>query len=223
MNWARWERIAPLAGVLAVVLWVVGVTILQAKGHLSNNSNDAPDKVLGQYVNHSSAIQWGAWLVSLGALAFLWFLGSLRAAIHRGEGGVGRLASAAAGGGGATAICILLAHLPSYAAASTSSHLTPDGAKALVLMDDAFFYGAELASAVLFLAVAVAIFRWGVLPVWLGWVSLVFGLLALVPPVGWAVLALGLPLWTLAVAFLLFARQGAAPAAAAPGAAPPVA
>jgi len=222
MNWARWERYAPLTGVTAVVLWVIGIVILTGPGHLGDNSNDAPDKILSQYVNHHAAIQWGAWLVMLGALAFLWFVGSVRAALFQAEGGVGRVSSIAAFGGVATRITVLLVHVPSFAAAGTSEHLTPDAAKALVLMDDVFFYAAEFSIAVLFLATALAIFRWGVLPVWLGWVSVVFGVFAVIPPVGWAVLAIGLPLWTLATAWLLFARAGADPAAADPGAPPPI-
>ncbi len=205
MKWASWEgRVAPLAGVKAVVLWVLGVVVLTGPGHLDNNSSDTPEQILTQYVDHSTAIQVGAWLVVLGALAFLWFVGSLRATLHRVEGGTGRLSTIAAFGGVATGICVMLAHLPSFAAASTSEQLTPDAAKALVLMDDVFFYGAEFSLVVLFFATALAIFRWGMLPVWLAWMSVVFGLLALFPPIGWAVVALGLPLWTLAVSFLLF-------------------
>jgi hypothetical protein len=222
MNWARWERHAPLAGVLAVVLWVVGIFVISGPGHLDNNSSDAPEKILSQYVNHSTAIQLGAWLVVLGSLAFLWFVASLRSALFSAEGGTGRVATITAFGGVATGICVLLAHLPSFAAASTSDDLTAESAKALVLMDDAFFYGAEFAVALLFLATALAIFRWGALRVWLAWVSVVFAVLALIPPIGWAVLAFGLPLWTLATAWLLFAG-GRGEAMAAPGAPPPVA
>lgn len=221
MNWARWERIAPLVGVKAVVLWVIGVVILTGPGHLDNNSNDTPAQILSQYVSHSTAIQLGAWLVVVGALAFIWFLGSLRVVLYSAEGGAGRIASIATFGGLATAICVMLAHLPSFAAASTSEHLTPESAKALILMDDVFFYGAEYSLVVLFFATALAIFRWGALPVWLGWVSLVFGVLALIPQSGWAVVALGLPLWTLATAFLLFAASRGE-AVAAPGAPPPI-
>ena len=36
--WARWERYAPLTGVVAVALWVVGIIILTGPGHIGNNS-----------------------------------------------------------------------------------------------------------------------------------------------------------------------------------------
>lgn len=221
MKWATWEeRLAPLAGIKAVVLWVVGVIVLTGPGHLDNNSSDAPEKILSQYVDHSTAIQVGTWLIVLGALAFLWFISSLRSWLYR-DDDTGRLGTIAAFGGVATGLCVMLAHLPSFAAASTSENLTPDAAKALVLMDDVFFYGAQYSLVVLFLATALAIFHWGALPVWLAWVSVVFALLAVIPQIGWAVVALGLPLWTLATAWLLFAAARGE-AMADPGAPPPI-
>jgi hypothetical protein len=208
MNWTRWERHAPLTGIAAVILWVVGIVIVQGPGHLGNISDHAPADILSRYTAHHMAIQWGAWLVMLGSVAFLWFMGSVRARLYHSEGGVGRVASIAAFGGVATGLSVLLVHAPSFAAAGTSKNLTPDAAKALNLMDDVFFYAAEFSVAVLFLATALAVFRWRAFPAWLGWVSLVFGVLVVIPPVGWAVLAVGLPLWTLFVAWLIYSRPG---------------
>ncbi|HKB20388.1 MAG TPA: hypothetical protein VKC65_05185 [Gaiellaceae bacterium] len=211
-RWAEWERYAPLTGIAAVVLWVVGIIVLSGPGHLGNNSGDAAAVILAKYAGHSLAIQFGAWLVMLGALLFIWFVGSLRAAVTTVEQAPARLSTLVGMGGVATGFGILLAHAPSFAAATTSDNLTAPAAKALILMDDVFFYAAEFSMAVLFFATAVVIFRWSVLPGWLGWVSLVFAALAVIPPVGWAILALGLPLWTLVISWLLYAKQRGAPA-----------
>jgi hypothetical protein len=208
-RWERWEHYAPLAGVAAVVLWVIGVVILGGPGHLGRDNNEAPVVILAKYAGHSSAIQFGVWLIMLGALAFIWFVGSLRSAVTAAEGGTGRLSTLVGMGGAVTGFGILLAHVPSYAAAETSDNLTAAAAKALIVMDDVFFHAAEFAAAVLFLATAVSIFRWRVLPSWLGWVSLVFAVLAVIPPVGWLIFGLGLPLWTVVISWLLFTKQGA--------------
>lgn len=220
--WERWDRYSPLAGIKAVVLWVIGIYILTGPGHLGNDSSDSPVVILGKYTAHHTAIQLGVWFLMLGALAFLWFVGSLRAAIFAAEGGTGRLATLAGMGGAVASFGILLAHVPSATAATTSDNLTAPAAKALMLMDDVFFYAAEFSTAVLFFAVALAIFRFAVFPGWLGWVSLLFAVLAVIPPVGWAVLGLGLPLWTLVVSWLLFAKTRGAPAGTTPAAAAPV-
>jgi hypothetical protein len=221
-SWERWERYAPLAGILAVVLWGVGIVVLSGPGHIDNNSGDTPIVVLAKYRAHHAAIQWGVWLIMLGALAFLWFVGSLRAAVSTAEHGPARLSTLVGMGGAVTSFGILLAHVPSFAAATTTDNLSAPAAKALILMDDVFFYAAEFSVAVLFFATAVAIFRFKVLPGWLGWVSLVFAVLAVVPPVGWAILAVGLPLWTLAISWLLFSKQYQAPPGTAAASATPL-
>lgn len=53
----------------------------------------------------------GTWIFFVGMFFFLWFLGSLRAAFYRAEGGVGRLASVAYAGGVGTAL-LLMASVP---------------------------------------------------------------------------------------------------------------
>jgi hypothetical protein len=222
MRWSWEERFAPLAGIKAVVLWVIGIVILSGPGHVGNDSGDAPVVILAKYAGHSTAIQWGAWFVMLGALAFIWFIGCLRSALFAAEGGTGRLATLVGMSGVATGIGVLLAHVPSFAAATASDNLTAPAAKALMLMDDVFFYAAEFSVAVLFFATAVSIFRWRVLPASLGWVSVGFAVLAVIPPVGWAILGFGLPLWTLIVSWMLFAKQRGAPAGTTPAASTPV-
>ena len=220
--WARWDRYSPLAGVKAVVLWVIGVVILSSSGGMANRSDESPAEILAKYKDHATAIQWGAWFVMLVALAFLWFIGSLRSAIFAGEGGTGRLATLAGMGGAVTSLGILLAHAPSFAAASTTDNLTAAAAKALILMDYVFFYGAAFSSAVLFFAVALAIFRFAVFPRWLGWITVVLAAIAVIPPFGLVVLAVLLPVWTLVVSWLLFVQQRSAPAGTAAAGSTPV-
>jgi hypothetical protein len=47
-------------------------------------------------------------------------------------------------------------------------------------------------------------------------------LMELLPPVGWAVIAVALPVWTLVVSWLLFSKQRGAPAGTTPAASTPV-
>jgi hypothetical protein len=54
------------------------------------------------------------------------------------------------------------------------------------------------------------------MPRWLAWVSFLFALWLLIPPIGWAGLLLGVPLWTVAVALLLWMRPAGEPAPAPP-------
>ena len=107
---------------------------------------------------------------------------------------------------------------PNLAGALAKDELTPEAAQALSVMDDAFFVGAELAAALLLVATGLAILRYGALPRWVAWISFLFALWLLIPPIGWAGLLVGVPLWTIIVAVLLWMRSGDESAAArAPG------
>src|SRR5919201_3814045 len=80
VNWVRWERYAPLTGIAAVVLWVIGVWLVFGPGNLVS-SDSTPDEILNNYSGDARTLQIGGWLVQLGAVAFLWFAGSLRATL----------------------------------------------------------------------------------------------------------------------------------------------
>jgi hypothetical protein len=88
------ERLSPLAGVGAVVLWVVGTFLLE--------KDDRPEgKDTAQFVawveQNDTSILAGAIVFGFGVVLFLWMLGSLRSTLADDEGGTGRLASLASG------------------------------------------------------------------------------------------------------------------------------
>jgi hypothetical protein len=106
------------------------------------------------------------------------------------------------------AVVIFLLGLPAgdMAGALSNEELEPQAAQALSSLGDVFFIGAELSAAVLLFAVGLLAVRLRVLPVWLGWASFVIALWLLIPPIGWAGLLLGVPLWTLVTSVLLYLR-----------------
>jgi hypothetical protein len=82
----RWERYAPLSGVAAVLLWIVGTFLLE--------KDDRPEgKDTAEFVawvnQNDTAIIVGAIVFGFGVLFFLWMLGSLRASLFAAEGGTG--------------------------------------------------------------------------------------------------------------------------------------
>ena len=77
------ERFAPLTGVLAVVLWVIGVIVLETAVEMKD-----PATLLDSYRTEESSIVLGGFLWVLGTFFFFWFLGSLRARLAAAEGGV---------------------------------------------------------------------------------------------------------------------------------------
>jgi hypothetical protein len=205
----RWERFAPLTGILAVVSWIIGVLITEAVGD-SPDDDAGPQEFAAYFENEQGSIFGGAFFFALGTIFFLWFLGSLRAALARAEGGVGRVASIAFAAGIGAAVFLLAIPTPEVAGAIAADNsdrgISPQSAEALWHLGTGFFVGAEFITVVLFLATALLILRTRVFPPWLAWASIVLAIGLLIFPIGWAVLIFGLPLWVLLVSWLLWQR-----------------
>jgi hypothetical protein len=206
----RGERLEPLTGVLAVLLWLVGIFLLE--------KDDRPDgKDTSAFVawveTNDTAILAGAITFGFGVLLFLWMLGCLREALVGAEGGAGRLASVAFGAGIAVSVCLVLTYLPHGQAAFDHANTSSTSVDALVRVGDSFFFGAGLFAIPMLLATALATLRFGPLPRWLAWFGLAGAVVLAIPPVAFFGLVLGLPLWTLLVAVALY--RHASPKAAA--------
>jgi len=213
---ARWERFAPLTGVGAVILWIIGTFLLEKDDR--PEGKDTAAFVAWVEANHS-AIVAGAIVFGFGVVLFVWMLGSLRARLFAAEGGVGRLATIAFGAGIATAISMLFTVLPHAQAAFDRNDASDTSIDALVHMGDAFFGGVELFAIPLVVATALATLRFGALPRWFAWFSLALALILAIIPIGWLGVIIGLPLWTLIASVLLWLRQSGEPALAGPPAA----
>jgi hypothetical protein len=209
-----WERLAALSGLVAVALWVIGVVLEE----VSNLPGEDPNEILSWFQDESNTILSGAFIFMLGSLFFLIFVGALRVRLVRAESESAFLSAIAFGAGLVVVALTLLIPGPNLAGALAKDDLTPEAAQALTVVDDAFFVGAELAAALLLVATGLAILRYGALPRWVAWISFLFALWLLIPPIGWAGLLVGVPLWTIIVAVLLGMRSGDESAAArAPG------
>src|SRR5919199_5904815 len=122
----RWAHHAPLTGVAAVVLWVVGVL---AGGDKTNK--DTGSEILAAVRDNSNQILLGGILFLIGTALFMWFLGALRNRLLAAEGEPGRLAATAFAGGVATAVCLALFPGPDMAAAINKDDLDPSAASAM--------------------------------------------------------------------------------------------
>jgi hypothetical protein len=219
MRLRAWERFAPLSGLLAVALWVIGVVVLET-GAGRPDDQATGEQLASYFEDNRTAILTGAFLFMLGCAFFVWFLGALRNRIHEAEGGLGRLPATVFGLGVLLASMMIGFTAPQASgalAAEDERPLSGTAAEALWYAGDGFFVGAIAALAVFFLATAVALLRTGVVPTWLAWATALLAIAALIAPVGWAVLLFGLPLWVLVTSAVIFMRSArAAPDAASP-------
>jgi hypothetical protein len=217
MRWG-WERLAALAGIVAVVLWIVGVAIMESLG---TADLETAEEVLTYYQDDENGILASGFVFQLGALFFLVFLSALRSRLWVIEGGSGMLSTLAFASGVAVAIFLIALPAGDMSGALNNDDLAPEAAQALNNIGDVGFIGAELSAAVLLFATGLLAVRLRALPVWLGWASFVIALWLLIPPIGWAALLFGVPLWTLVTSVLLYLRP-AEPAQVETTARPPV-
>jgi hypothetical protein len=195
----RWERPAALAGVVAVVLWVIGIFVM-------GETPEGATEELRRFRDEEGRILAGGFTFQLGALFFLIFVGVLRLRLFTAEGPTGLLTAIAFGAGLAVGIFLLALPGAEMSAAINSDDLDPSSALALSTVSDLFFIGAELSAALLLVSTGLLILRYGPMPRWFAWVSFVLALWLLIPPIGWAGLLFGVPLWTLAASVLLWMR-----------------
>lgn len=221
MNDTKWEQYGALAGLVFVILVVVGAFIAGSPPR----PDDSIQKIADYYRNHTGAIKTGAFLTGLAGVAFLWFLGSLWSTLRRSED-TRRLATIATGGGIVGLILALLAF-----ALNSSVAIALNSRDSLQFLNPKFIYllsgviggMGNFGIAVLVAATGVAILRTRVFPAWLagpsmlialGWI--VGGLVvatdsSVIFTIGFVVFLLWL-VWILLISFFMFRPQAAVPA-----------
>jgi hypothetical protein len=172
------EQLAAATGLVTALLFGISFVI--------GLSPDPPDldaptgQIAAFVVANQDALRVEVLLNTIAMLAFLWFLGSVRAGLRTAEGGAGRVSAVASGGGLVGATFVLLANV---AAATATLHPALLGGPSIRLLWDlsAICIGVGAAAfAVFFLAVAVASLMDGGLPSVLGWLALITAALAAV-------------------------------------------
>jgi hypothetical protein len=205
------RRVTPLAGVLSVLLFVVGVFVAESADMPADDATGAQIATFLADNLERLAISAAFWGVAV--IALIWFLDGLRTHLLPASGQLARLAY---GFGFATGLFILASAVPDVAGALASDNLDrnldPGAAEVFDNLGDGFFIAAELMLVGFFLAVGLAAIRGRALPLWLGWISLALAVLALILPIGWAVVIFAFPLWLLVASALLWLRREPSPA-----------
>jgi hypothetical protein len=163
------EQLAATTGLVTAVLFGISFVIgLSPEPPAMDDSAVATATYVAQ---NQDGIHVQILLNSLAMLAFLWFLGSVRAGLRGAEGGAGRVSAIASGGGLVGTGFILLAQVFAATAALRPDETDPGLIRTLVDLDMLSIGLGGAAFAVFFWAVAVATLMDGGLPKVLGWLA----------------------------------------------------
>jgi hypothetical protein len=207
---STWERIAPLTGVIAVVI----IVLVFAIGGSTPGDHDTAAKVRDFYGAHHNKHMTLSFILIL-SLPFLLFFASILRYDLRRAGGTGQLANAAFAGGvlGATGIGVLsVVHLALADAADSTK--TIGTTQVLNVLDNNDFLPMAAGLAVLVLGAGLSAIRHGGLPKWLGWAGVVIGVAMFTPAGFFAFLLSGI--WILIASVLLTLARGSAGQSTAP-------
>lgn len=206
MNTARLSKLAPLSGIIMVVLWIFGLILVTAEFGYTITRNEALDGLS----ENPARIQAGTLLAGFYSVVFLiGFAGSVSSALRDAETEGGRLAAIAFGGALVAGIALASGYAILWVAATRAGRPGSVTAEYAVIMND--LYSARLANV---LSVGLAAFtgttgiislRTRLFPAWLGWVSVVFGV-GLLTPMHWVFEGLATA-WIVVVSIQLYRRD----------------
>ena len=212
-GFVRW---AALAGVVYVVLFVIGVILIYGN---SPSSDSSPAKVIAYYSDsgHRDRMSVGWVLVGLSVFFFLWFLSALRQVVRRLEGGDLLLTGLTTIGGGVYATLTLAAASVEVGIRTMSDdtfhHQVFPGL--IHAADDASWMlhasgGAGVGAMII--ATSLAGLRAGAVSSWVGWLGVAAGIigLGLIIFFPWFVVAI----WMLVVSIGMFVRASRSSSAA---------
>ncbi len=176
MSESRWARWGAISGIVFVVLFVVGFSLIDFP-----SGDDSVAKITSFYNDNGERAQLiiGCFLLTLSAVFFLWFLASLRARLLEVEGPPGRLTSIAFSGGivFVTLLMVAAAVFMSVAANITFGDEKFGGAESARLLPGLGYpillIGGMFAAIAMIDATSVLIIRTSTLPRWIGWFGFV--------------------------------------------------
>jgi|SRR5918994_5877081 hypothetical protein len=212
----QWERWAPLAGIIFVVLMFTGTFFVAYPIPAAN----APQQQIADYLTDSGTHTRniiGAYMWVVGALAFLLFVTRLRSVLRGAQGGI---LPNVVFGAGVIYSALMMASGVTFAAVAYAIGLrdapvsNPDLVRVLPEMAWMFLLlGGGFAGILLVLSACIVSFQTGVLPRWLAWLGIVVAIALLFDVI--YVNILPLLLWVFIASIVMLMRREEMPTAAA--------
>jgi hypothetical protein len=193
------QRVGAL-GIVYAVVFAVGY-VLAGNGPSETASGAA---VVRYYTMHKTSETVAVFAVAIASVAFVLFASSLCRFLTRNNDGR-FLNSAITAGSAVYATGVLIVALITMGLVDAAKHSMGGVAQTLNVLSSADWVPVVAGISMTALAAGVISLRTGALPRWLGWISIVLGLMAIAGPVG-GIAFLLFPVWTLVLAAVIVRR-----------------
>lgn len=203
----------PLTGVAAIVIAIAGFAIGGEPPSVDENS---AEEIVEHYVDNKDSVMFGSGLATIAMTFLIFFFGYLRKVLRAAEGEAGTLSLVAFVGSAIFGLGIAIDSTISFALAETAEDIDPTAAQSLAALFENDFMPFALGTQLMLLGAGISVVKHGLLPKWLGWIAILFGVIA-VTPIGF-VSVMVLALWVVVVSILLSMRARGPSAPAAPAA-----
>ena len=204
-SFARWM---PLTGILFIALAIVGFIV---GGEPPDAAGNSADEIVQFYTDNQGSVMAGVIILSVATVLFVFFASFLRSVLDRGDGDDGMFSRIAFVGAVVFAVGGAIDGTLIVAISEAAGEIEPAQVETLQAFWDNDFLPLALGVVLFTLGAGISIVVHKSLPVWLGWIAIVLGIIGMTP-IGW-IAFMGTGVWILVVSVMLLIseRKVAAP------------
>jgi hypothetical protein len=196
------EWMVPLLGIAFIVLLVISFII----GGEPKDATHSADDVKQWYLDNKDSAELGAFLGTVAAAGLVFYGAYLRRVLDVAQGGVGGMLPILVLIGVSTvAIAGAIDNMFVFVAAERADDIPATSVQTIQAIFDNDFLPFVLGVIVFNWSVGLSVLRTDVLPRWMGWAAIVFGVLSLAGPIGFAGV-IGAALWIIVSSIMLTMR-----------------
>ena len=205
--------LVPLSGLAFVVLLFVSFIV----GGEPKDATHPANEVQQWWVDNKDSAEFGAFIGMIAAALLVFYGAYLRQVFSVGEGGRSMFPTLVLIGATMVALGGAIDGMLAFATAERADDIPAESVLTIQAIWDNDFLPLALGVLVFNWAAGISVLRSGALPRWMGWAAIIFGVLSLAGPVGFAGV-IGAALWVI-VSSIMLSMRARGPASTAPAAA----
>ena len=198
-SYVRW---LPLTGILFIALAITGFIV---GGEPPDAAGNSADEIVQFYTDNQDRVMASIIILSVATVLFVFFASHLRSVLDRGDGEDGMFSRIAFVGAVVFAVGAAVDGTLLIAISEAAGEIEPAQIETLQAFWDNDFLPLAMGIVLFTLGSGISIVLHKSLPVWLGWIAIVLGIVGMTP-IGW-IAFMGTGVWILIVSVMLLMSE----------------